>query len=577
MLPTRILTILMASMIISSLGCTGSRLGNLVTRSDYQTLEELEAADAIASTEASEEPEEASRSRFSSLLTRNRDAETEENDTEPQKRRSIFSFASLFNRNPDDSALEPDPFVEAENASTPEAVAARTESGAASQKKAAGQGSDEQNMVKSITAAQAERLVAEAAEAEDTAENLFREAAAAVAEAEAATEQALLPKIQPASPSTVEKSFADFVASQQNQTASTSQPAVKETVEPLVVTAETPNVNPFAATTVDTDRTTKTPTTSTSKSAFDDLLGDLTPAEKPVTGNNESPDQFADLEDFMPSGKQQTPAEAVAEPRSFDDFFTGQKSLTPVPDRTPAPDRTQIANRTPAGNEEITPTAMSGTDDPFLAASRSHGFSDLERQDPWAAFRQKQTPASAAGTAPKASEFGSDTDDQVSWADLAVDPVVEASPQRQATDFSTTGESPADLASSQENVSPFHKVSSSSEVAEPGAAGAVPASPFDDSLRPGLVIPAENTQPAPITDTEDLFSNAISASGSGAETLDDDPFADATGTTAAQPAAAAPEASGSAGISTRTWFLLLACVIVALLLFMPERQNRRNA
>ena len=104
MTPNRMRILIVGTMLLSSVGCSGSRLRSLVTRSDYKTLEELEARDA----------EDAERAIVDKSLSGSDSARFASQERElDEEESSRFSLSRLFSRKSDDSEIGEDPFVDA--------------------------------------------------------------------------------------------------------------------------------------------------------------------------------------------------------------------------------------------------------------------------------------------------------------------------------------------------------------------------------------------------------------------------------------------------------------------------------
>lgn len=529
MSPTRILTILMATLIVSNAGCTGSRLRNLISRSDYQSIEDLEAQDALVA-----EREAAAREKALAaggdeadkevLVSQERDLDDDASDAEPVKKRSLFNFAALFNRKSDDSELGADPFVE---------VSEKEEVEAEEQKNATVAAETEDNRVASISAAAAEQYVAQAARAEETAETLFRQIPPKSDNEADPASRSDLPEISAAKAvETAGQSFADFVNEQSAAVTTEAQETVNDSADALL------NGNFVAG--VNENR-------PESGATFDALLQSSQSKSDPSPSIVESPSQlFPGLEQLIPDEASPVAAAETnaAGDSEFDQFLSTNEALAPM-----------VAEVTPRNAPQAEPAEQ--------------GFSQTEDDDPWAAFRQTQADydlATGDGTEKTASAV---PEAEFAWANAPQTHNPQPLPEGfSITDSDTEAFDAAGLVTN--DVSPFSNVSATAVDSEP-------ASPFHIPDPQGLVIPAGGTQPAPVTlDDGDLFSSA----NSGAD-LQDDPFAAADesagfGSTAF-PALPSATPSASTGISTRTWFLLLGCLIVALLLFMPERQNRRSA
>ena len=98
-------------------GCSGGRLRNLISRSDYKTLEEVEAEDTLtAEREAAADQKafanaEKELSESKGLLVSDESAVEADKADAPEEKKSRFSLAGLFRRGDDSEEVTPDPFV----------------------------------------------------------------------------------------------------------------------------------------------------------------------------------------------------------------------------------------------------------------------------------------------------------------------------------------------------------------------------------------------------------------------------------------------------------------------------------
>lgn len=485
----------MALVLLGSTGCTGSRLRNLISRNDYQSLEEINAA------EAAEESTEAADTRLvSESREADADADAEESPAaevaEDSDRGGLLNLASLFRRDKD--RIAPDPFVE-----STEPAASATD-----------------NRVTPISDHSAEEIVRQAtadSNSANAAEELIREAVAeaenavadaAITEAEVQAEPVITPAAETnAAESTVQKSFAEFIAEQQQKNAARTTEIVESTTEAVADSA-----NPFAEIVQQTPQTV---------SEFDELLQDQTEQFADQVDAADASELFPGIDALLTETQQ-----VIEEEPSLDQFFS---------------DTTE----TPTSAESDNPF----TDVTAEEVAAQHGFEPTqaaEENDPWAAFQQLQ--ASSAG----AVQQGTAEVDAFAWASepeattAAAAPVVTAA----TPDESSTA-------------TPFQNVSASYEV-QPAAAEFTNPPAADPAA---LVIPSSQ----PTAQETNLFTTPFDAT-------EEDPFAEPAGADGAvvrtETAAGAPLLGGFSG---RTWFLLLGLAIVAVLLFLPERQNRTDS
>ena len=203
------ITLFLSAALISTVGCSGSRLRNLVSRSDYQSLEDLESEDALAA--------DGNDSTDASFVSES-DAQ-DDVDSEKVERRGLLNLSSLFRRNKDNDEIDPDPFVE-----TPVDDASEGEIKTAD------------NRVTPITTQSAKDYVTNAAKSESLAEELFQPEKERSPSENITNNDQELPEIAPARGNSkpVEKSFADFIAEQSRKTAEKAEELVAETAEPVI-------------------------------------------------------------------------------------------------------------------------------------------------------------------------------------------------------------------------------------------------------------------------------------------------------------------------------------------------------
>lgn len=485
-------SVLMALVLLAGTGCSTSRLRNLISRNDYQSLEEIEKTEQQVDDQRSADD---SSNPDTVLVSESReaeaeDAEDESGEAEKSERGGLLNLASLFRR--DKEEITPDPFVEGTD--TDETAAA-------------------DNRVTPISGESAEQIVQKAAEQaaeNNSAEVLIREAVAeaeaAVAQADAEAGDAAGPVITPgstteSSESTTQKSFADFIAEQQQKAA-----ALAEDHAAAADNAIADAANPFGA---------LTEQTADAVDGFDQLLADQTD-ELLQAEQTDGSELFPGIDELLAET-----APVIDEEPSLDQFFSDNSDTTPAVD----------------------------SDNPFAEvtteeAAAQHGFTTEQPNvgnDPWAAFQRLQTSTADAPTDPTDS-------DEFAWAK---EPAAAAEPQAVVTAAAASPTLPE---------SPFRNVSASFEV-DPVA----PEFDQPNADPAALVIPSTT----PAVDETELFTTPFDATEA-------DPFADAEDAEVerTETTAGAPLPSGFQG---RTWFLLLGLAIVALLLFLPERQNRTES
>ena len=515
MTPNRMRILIVGTMLLSSVGCSGSRLRSLVTRSDYQTLEELEARDA----------EDAERAIVDKSLSGSDSARFASQERElDEEESSRFSLSLLFSRKSDDSEIGEDPFVDApstaavEKAKEPVIKAEEKPIATTAQTKAEVKVPVEvkqSNFGTTLTDVekQAEDLFAELSAAEATArENPFADSKVASQEAvEEIKEQAKAKVVE-------SNSFEEFMARRASAKASVDSSIamvqeLKEQVEEPVKAAK-----------------------QQSAASFDSLLGEITPKSEPVKKTN--PPTAFDEGLFPGLSEALEEAEAELDPAS-------------------------MFGDSDAASAEFgeTKTAMFGSEsvdgsDPFAAASAKHGFQEVKQKDPWASFEGSSVNREMSWSSQDLNAAGSP--DSFVWDDSEAPrptPAIDAKP-------SNTGTMPV-----------FTQVSSSASA----STGSTTRAGYSVDHGPALVIPDVTPQAQPF----ELSLGLQEESSAPESSLESDPFF--TSVPQAMPATNDMMLSDETGVAakngwpTRTWFFILGCLIVAYLLFMPDRQNRAKA
>ena len=531
MIPNKLLTILIAGTLLGTSGCSGTRLRNLITRSDYLSLEELEAQDAAAETAVAKSDESESGEKLVSSKE-----ELSEDDTKAgeEKKKSWFSFAALLGRSSDDSDLGPDPFVDVEET---EAAKADTDDTDA-----------ESSVTTEAVAKTTEKYSATMTNVEDQAEVLFDKLASAEGES-SIDDRVKLPKIVPASGISApgQKSFADFIAQRDDK--DTKSVANEVQSELTDVVSEAQQANPFA-----------------------------TDAVEPAIAEAKNADELSDFDRLF--GEATTTADAPTTETTVKDAFTSElfpelDALIVDSDAGPsAAEQNRKLVTSPESDSSIPPRPDFETQDsavdPFQLAARKHGFTEVPLQDPWAAFKKQEDDAAESNSDVESKNAASD--DQFFWGDQTQTSQPEAFPV-------------AEIATGSPDISPpmpvFQPVSSSD-----WPSGVTGGAQLSTDLSAGLTLPTSSApQPVPNGDLEQFAATtAEPASWTEDSFAVSDPtdadFADAFGATMA---AAAPQAktgssvTATSGWPMRTWIFLIGFAVVAYLLFAPARQNRPKA
>ena len=529
MIPNKLMTILVAGLLIGASGCSGTRLRNLITRSDYMSLEELEAQDDAAAETAVADSEESES--IEKLVSSEQESSEDGEQAGEEKKKSWFSFAALLGRSSDDSEIGTDPFVDVEETATEETVTAEADD------------DGESAETKTVAAETTEKYSATMSTVEDQAEGMFDKLAAAEAET-TANERVKLPKITPTSgtAATGQQSFADFIANRDGKDAKSASNEAQSGLTDAI--ADTGQANPFAA-----EPAIATAGNATKLSDFDRLmnqpsnaaseLGSETPVKDDFSSN-----LFPELDQLIADGGV-GPAE------------NGQE-LDASPEAT-------IQN--PSGPEFETRESAA---DPFQVAARKHGFDDVQKQDPWAAFT-RQDGNDAPNISDVATQKSAEPDGFV-WGQQSQTPQSEtlAVSETVPEDFETSPPVPV-----------FQQVSTSDRPARV-TGGAQLSTDFSA----GLTIP---TPPAPQPVTSDDFAQfAATTTEQQPHTETPPEFAEPAGSDFenafdATLIGAGPEAKTGSSVTAadgwpaRTWIFLIGFAVVAYLLFAPARQNRPRA
>lgn len=496
MVTKKITFLFLASLILSNVGCSGSRLRNMVGRSEYSTLEELEAQDADGSQGAQGEAlaDSASRNRTGSLVSNSRELDSADAQADPdvkqKQRKGFFDFAKVFNRKTDEAEFAPDPFAEAQV--SPEAKTAPVKVAAIS----------DAETVKKQVATKADQFSSTISAVEKQSETIFEESLAksesALFETEPVAEGAVIAKGQATDGQSEQGSFADFVREQADAT-------------PVVA-----DVKKEAAKVFHTASAAKTVTNE-----FDAFLNE--------TAGSFEETVVADAPDaFFPGLSEE-----------FDAAFEQRDEADPA--------EADFADKV----ESIPNTDFVETT--FSESAKKHGFAEGESKDPWAAFGQGQAAAVTPRPNAKNTEVVKAQNGFV-WG-RAIETVVADKPA-----FTLDNPQPQDL-----NDVPNH-----------GFLQVSSTRPLETRSN----VEVSHSMPLMIPDSPSSYQSA---------SVQNDPFASMPSfeeTTEGFPAeievaAAVPTvATAEGGLShwsRRTWFLLIGCLIVAMLLFMPDRNNRTNS
>ncbi len=556
MFPTKISQLLIAVTIVSAVGCSGSRLRNMITRSDYKSLEQIEAQDSVKEAREAADREKAiaagkAGTEANTKLVAQQKEATADADAEEPKKRNRLSLAGLLNRDVEEDKISPDPFLVAnreENATPDKPAIAATGS-------SIGDKTIQQTASKTTTtsADQAEQYVTNSTEPANTAAEMFRDIAAT----DAAVKTAANDKPATANAvTTAEESFADFIAAQAKKSKSEFEQKVAEAAQPVtqketaIQEAEALAANPTEPV-----------------SAFDDLLSSTesprdTAAGKQAANGEPSDDLVPGLDELL----AETSGSAFPE-----DAVTTEKSA----DTAKSPSFESVFG---TGNPAVADSeSATASTNPFATEEATNSTAEpLAEDDPWAAFRNNQQAVAAVTSTKNGFAAGEKPQPQpFNWADSSNTGRTEESKSDSpfsnatATDSSTTVEkSPFTTASASTVMTdPANQTSTAGLVIPPVATQQVSFASSDDANR-GTAFDDSQTDPfttgGATSAGDDLFAHA-----------DDELFAAAAADIATE-ATVATDSATFQGWSTRTWFFLLGCIIVALVLFMPERHKQTN-
>lgn len=521
MVPNKICTLVVASAILATAGCSGAKLRNLISRNDYQSLEELEAADSSFNNSAEEAIAGSDKDRSRFVSDRN------ELEEEEEARDGRFSIARLLRRKP--AAMETefgeDPFVEP--------ISTVVEKSAAGSNIEAVSGVQADRFQEALRTA--DRISASLDDAEKQAEDMFADAeqtgkaAGENAFAEAIAKTAAVDD----SSNDSSQSFAEFMARNAARRADSSEPQTSKAVVTQEAAPKTAEI--FARSSA-----------NTAKGGFDfDTL-----LEEPIAGANADA-----VADFGGSETEDSSTDSY-----LDQMFA---SAADVSDSSFDFDPPAADNEFDNGFTEVNADAIvqksAVEEDPFSLASEKHGFKPLNTKDPWAAF-----------------ENSTATTRDVAWGDETASVAKSESEfawgqSNPTTDFDDVLNSDSFAA----NDRAFRQVASTSIVQED-------ASIRQASAPQSLVIPF--SEPAA------SYGGDFAEMGSSGDLMDDPFFSAASGeelsevptdleTVTDGDAEASGNVGGPAtilGWPTRTWFFILGCAILAILLFLPNRQKQHN-
>ncbi|MEZ6122732.1 MAG: hypothetical protein R3C49_06085 [Planctomycetaceae bacterium] len=490
-----------------------------MARSDYQTLEEAEAAsDSEFADSGSASIAAAEKERKDTLVS-----ETKDVDPEAKPSKGLFAFRNPFKRSDTDEEFSDDPFVDAVHetpaAKTSEKTVAKATETARETK------ADIKTAAKSsnpaATLADMERRASEF----DT-EGFAQQVAAATHTAKDSDAQSSTTK--PGTPDA--ESFADFLKRQ----ATESQDALADAIA---------------------DSKAGQAAQKTAGAVTDKVATAKESAEKVSDGF----DAFLN-EKFAAAESTEVAVQEAAQAKVqgvSEDFFA-------VLEQPGAPNSAAVAKKEPTSPEK---TVSPFGDVPFQTAAQQHGFTS-SHSNPWDAFKTASLPGSPEHGVNSGARSGENrSSDGFTWAHQ----------KEQATGFDVSSRDSVGIAEQPTFQDPFTTVSQSS------SATSAHSSDPTQSLPTGglLVIPetpavAERSEPVRVDNSLSALLNSApdpweDKAVSGTELAMDE----ATGDDVSASVTVAGT-SGRLGISRRTWFLLIGLIIVAFLLFMPDRHNRAN-
>lgn len=526
-------TLLLATVVMVSVsGCSGGKLRNLLSRNDYQTLEQQNAEQTGLPNEH----------------------KTQIASAETQKDKGFFKLPGFLKGEEAESAIAPDPFITASN------PAATEDEAAAYRAKVDERIAREANAVKSTLASveqQAQQLYEKSKASDDNPFSAF-------AETTPTTEQSVAAKDPQNDVATDDKmdSFAEMFGEQ-------DKPKTAEVASPLI--ADTSD-NPFAAANA----------SKSDMSEFDKLLHaheQLAPESSMATSDKEGmsadSDFFAEMDK---SAKNKPVAQQPAADSFFDDAFASKDS-TPNSSSDASFDSFVADTQSPTSNNDIwgqldskkQTAQVSPSSDVFAAAFDSPSPASTPDMDFDSDFEQT---ADRHGFSDTASTWGKLS--PASGSDQGL--TILASPEEERVqEQSMMAElNPSDFGAPQASgTDPFYPASQSQTVDS--------TMPPSQGQGMGLIIPASDSSSSESNaffEFNEPSSGVQQISGTQAEAglapvasetveNDIDLFAE---TDAAAVAVQTVEASS--GWTRRTWFLLIGCVLIAGLLFLPERQKR---
>ncbi len=501
MVTKKITFLLLASLIVSHVGCSGSRLRNMVGRSEYSSLEEMEEQDADGPLGAQGEAvaSDSNNKRTGSLVSATREldpAEPADPVVKQKQRKGFFDFAKVFNRKSDVEEFAPDPFSEAKTSPEVKTASVVTPTKPPAEKKQVSTEADKFSSTISAVEKQAETIFEESLAKSESA--LF--------ETEPSVDGDAIETDQKADVQSPENSFADFVRE-------------KADANPVVA-----NTKQDVATAFQAASSTKTVATD-----FDAFLSDTADT----------------VEQTVPADTALALFPGLSE--EFDAAFEQRDDAGPT--ETDFADFAGFAD----GVESTKQTAL--VESTFTESAQKHGFDGNKSQDPWAAFGQGQTAAAQRRTVADSTKEV-DSRNGFAWGSAA---------ESAASNKPVFNLGNAQHQGLHESPDPTFLRVSSTRSLEPRAT--VEVSHSMPLMIPGAATSSSQSPAMP----GDPFLSSVPVF----EEVDENLPAELE-VAAAVPTVATAE-GGLSQWSRRTWFLLIGCLIVAMLLFMPDRHNRTNS
>lgn len=508
MAPNKAYMITLAAILLLNSGCSGGRLRNLISRSDYQSLDELDLqdddfGDRYGNDSAIDRAQNTSRtvSQQRELL----------DDEKPSR----FSITRMLKRKKPDADFGEDPFLSPEIA----------EPAAAQAREFAEQSETQAQSINDIAtetvASTADQFSNTLSDVEKQAEDMFDDLSNATSTASSSNPFGELKKptegATEETSSVVTHSFAEFMEKRAERKM-VAEPDPEPQFE--VIPKESP-AQQFAF----------NPEPEEEKEEgfdFDSLVSD-SKSEQPTTSETPASELFPELETMFSEQDSSDKTAAFESPKPPAATFAFDQNI-----------------------EKPQTASVDTTRDQYSMASEKHGFGPLGKQDPWAAFD---------------SDSGSGHD-EVSWADSSQKKEEAAGfnwGQTPVSDHENTTKQSAPPADS-----PFMQVASTQtshdfgqETESNTGALVIPVPAQLTESDSGLTIP----EPGPAPTADDFFGSAEDFELAEVP-LDEVDQTEDSGTT-----------GGFAAITswpTRTWFFLLGCILVAVLLFLPNRQKQDN-